>query len=267
MAAKVLPKSHNCKFQGKLLEDNDLWIKEKELLLGIVATDQTKDPNMGDSYRVIEVYNTNDCKQQFLGTMAVNMSPDFPYFLEKDLYQKDQSKVLIRGMKSVFTYDLEKNKLLPPMVPKFSTQKEASDAQSGMILDVKYFGDYIVGNCRDFGCFAYDVNAQKPILPSAEYGRSSQLYFFKDKDKVQAVIPVINSEDESLTLKSMFKSPMNVDSKIADNVKDNRFIILDEKGSTPANHIAIDMKNKKMVDLPATVSTKSVGEILKYLKK
>ena len=78
---KSLPDKHSCVPNGTILEDNQIWIRNHQLLVCIVADSVTKDIDFGESHRILDVYDTKDCKLVNRNILPVNNSPDYPYYL------------------------------------------------------------------------------------------------------------------------------------------------------------------------------------------
>ncbi|HEB62274.1 MAG TPA: hypothetical protein ENI82_03885, partial [Bacteroidetes bacterium] len=134
---RAIPEKNNCHPDTKVLEDNQLWLRYQQKLIRIEADSSTLDKNLGDSYRILNVYDTKTCKSIFKQTLPVNNSPDFPYYIAKINYNKNSNLVAIRGFEEVYCFDVNNNRLLAKMTPGFKNKRNAADAQSGMIQQLE----------------------------------------------------------------------------------------------------------------------------------
>lgn len=264
----------DCEIKGKILEGNRKLVKGKNAMVCIVANDSTKDEKLGDSHRVIELYDTRSCNLIKKETLPINVSPDFPYFIADIIYNKNSNLVAIKGHGVVYCYDVNNQKLLEALIPEFKNERIAADAQSGMIKHLEVWENYLIGYAMDIGAFVFDLtdteNA-KALLPAAEYDLSlgegedfSSLFFLrsnKSESTYQAILP---NYEGSFNINPLFDAPKNVNPTLSKNVSDNRFIVLKNQDGTP---YAIDMESQKNVALPSEVKGQSTQEILKWLKK
>ncbi len=262
--------THDCTAKGTQVEGgNNIWMKAQNTLLCVVADKSTADKNLGDSHRKLVSYNTNDCSLIFERLLPINVSADFPYYIKEDLYKADKGLAFIKGFRNIHCYDANAQTLLPIMNPKYLTDREAQDAQSGMIKELKFENQYLFGYATDFGSFAFDLTDKKkmkPVLPSAE--RGSQALYFQEKEKgfFQAYIPKMN-DDEVLSLKALFSKAKKLNPVIPKSVQNNRFLVLKEVVGTEKQAVAIDMNKGVLIDLPKDVRSKNTKEILTWLKK
>lgn len=265
----------DCAIAEKHFDQNVFVATDEAQLVSIVANESTKDPDLGDSHRVLKVLNTKDCQVLIEKTLPVNRSADFPYYLAPNTYEFDNQIVGIQGFSSLHYYDVKGQKLVGPIIPQYQKEKEAVDAQSGMVKGLTIWKNYLLGHALDFGNFAYDisdVSNPKPVFSSAEYQiknttETNALFILKTEDgKYQAVIPVqdLDAGGNSFELYRLFKTPLAINPKIASNVQDNRFIVLNQNGNSAK--VAIDMFSKKLVDLPANIASQNTGAILEWLK-
>ncbi len=272
-ARTVLPSQHNCTLKGKVLEGNQLWIREKQLLVAIVADSSTYDQDLDtDSHRILEVYDTKNCTLLERKVLPVNVSADYPYYLSEITYNKTYQMVGIRGFSSIYCYDIESRQLTPAMQPKFLTERYGEDAQSGMIQRLEVWEDYLIGYAQSYGTFAFDMkNKQNPqaVLPFAEHKASETQFnamFLMPmaQGKYQAIIPIYNADADSFAVNPIFAQPLDLNTEISRSARNNRFIVLREKGNNDA--VAIDLQVHTRITLPADVVSKPTQEVLKWVR-
>lgn len=269
-----LPAKHDCKIEDKLLEDNQFWLKPDQTLVAIVADKTTKSIDFGDSHRVFVAMDTRDCKTLLRETLPVNMSPDFPYYLNTNTYEPSNRVICSQGFEGVICYDAVAKKLLPLLKPKYLTERSAEDAQSGMPTGMEIWNQFLIGNTLDFGSYVFDLSNKKQpksILPNAEFQNPedesfTSMFLLEEKGGLyQAFIPTLNEDQDGTEVKRIFKKPMAINTSIAKSVRNNRFIILKKKDGKSS--VVIDMQELKEITLPADVASKSVKDILSWLKK
>ena len=87
-------------------------------------------------------------------------------------------------------------------------------------------------------------------------------------DTYQALAPDFDYDKEEFSLNVLFDSPKRFSTVINKSFRNNRYIVLMEKGEGErgTNH-AVDMKTRKSVDLPADIAAKKDTEIIAWLRK
>lgn len=272
---EYLPTS-NCETKGRYLDGNILPIKDQNILFCIIGDDSTKDEKLGDSHRVLEVYNTTNCELITKETLPVNISADFPYRIADIIYNKNSNLVAIKGFGSVYCYDLKNHQLMEALIPDFLNERIAADAQSGMIKHLEVWENYLIGYAMDVGAFVFDltdIQNPKNLLPKAEYDLSmgegedfASLFFLQSQNGTtyQAISPSYNYDDGKFNVNPLFEMPKKINLNIPKNVNDNRFIVLKAEDKTA---FAIDMALQKSVDLPNELKEKATQDILNWLKK
>jgi len=272
-AADPIPEKHDCKINDKLLEDNQFWLQQDQTLVAIVADETTKSIDFGDSHRVFVAMDTRDCKTILRETLPVNMSPDFPYYLNANTYEPLNKVICSQGYEAVICYDAVAKKLLPQMKPKYLMKRSAEDAQSGLPAGLEIWNQFLIGNTLDFGSYVFDLSSKrkpKAVLPNAEYRNPedesyTSLFLLEGKGGLyQAFVPTLNEDQDGTEVKRMFKKPLAISAAVTKSVRNNRFIVLKEKNGKSS--VAIDMQKMVAVDLPETVAGKDVQEILGWLK-
>lgn len=269
----AIPKKNDCHPDAKVLADNNLWLRHQQKLIRIEADSSTLDKNLGDSYRILNVYDTKECQSIFKQTLPVNNSPDFPYYIAKINYNKNSNLVAIRGFEEVYCFDVNNNQLLTKMTPSFQSKRNAVDAQSGMIQQLELWENYLIGYCQDYGAFVFDLqnsNASKSIKPIAEFKEGDQyhsLFLLKSgADHFQAIIPNFDQKEGKFSINPLLDKPKKISTSINQKATNNRYLIINENIGSDNNAIAIDMKQRKNIVLPKELENKKTQEILKWLQ-
>ena len=276
-AVNNIPDQKDCEITDTHFDKNVFLAKDLAQQIAILATESTKDKDLGDSHRVLRIVNTIDCSIILEKTLPISRSADFPYYLVSASYEPANQIVAIQGFDRAYYYDVKNKKLIGPLEPQFLVDREAVDAQSGMVKGLTVWGHYLLGRSIDFGNFAFDItdlNNPKPVLPVAEYlipkTEEYNNLFILDAGNgfSQALLPTtdLDAGGSLFDLDKMFMQPLKVNTTVAKNVRNNRYIILNDR-TDPAKErkVVIDMYGKKRIDLPESVATKKTGEVLEWL--
>ena len=263
--------SMDCVIEGQRIEDNELWIKDQGLYIGILADSTTFEPDFGHSHRILSVYDTDSCTQIYRKTLPVNFSPDFPYYLNIKMYEAKNGLICAQGFEDTYCFDIKNRKALPALKPKYLSERIGVDAQSGMPQGLELNGNYLFGLAQDYGVFAYDLSdPENPValLPAAEYTSPDEnvypLFFVPDgQDTYQAMTMKMNEEETATELVKIFEKPMPINPVLPKQIQNNRFIVL----NAGEQRLAIDMKEQKALPLPEDIASKPVQDILKWLRK
>ncbi|MCB0632849.1 MAG: hypothetical protein R2824_11305 [Saprospiraceae bacterium] len=266
------PASHNCEITNAVMDGNQIWIRELGILLAITADSTTYDEDFGDSHRVLEVYNTENCEQIGREVLPVNVSPDFPYFLAEITYNNDSELVGIRGANTIYVYNVSQRELLPVLKPQFLSERMSEDAQSGNILRLEVWEHFLIGFAEDEGTFAFDLaneNAPQAVLPIAEYKIDENEFqplfaFATDDGKVQLALPTYEQEADQFSINALYPTPQDVNTNISSSARNNRYIVL--RNRTDNKAVAIDLQDRKLVDLPANVATQGAQQVLQWIR-
>lgn len=267
----ALPASYDCTIPGQVMEGNQFWIREREVLIAIVADSTTYDEDFGDSHRILEVYNTQTCDRIAREELPVNVSPDYPYYLAEITYNNTSRLVGIRGANTVYIYDIGRQTLLPVLQPQFLSDRLSEDAQSGNILRLEVWENYLIGYAQDEGTFAFRITpgqAPTAVLPIAEFKTDENEYiplfaFANPEGSIQLAMPAYNLDADRFSVNTLFTTPQQINTTVAANVRNNRYIVLrrQDRGA-----VAIDMRLRQLVDLPAEIATQKTQDILKWIR-
>lgn len=274
----VPPATHNCTITDKHLDKNIFWAQDQQLLFAIVANDETYDKDLGDSHRILEVYNTKNCERIFQQTLPVNRSPDFPYYLAPGTYESKNEIVAIQGFANPYFFDCGRKRLSQPLEPEYLSEREAVDAQSGMIKGLTVWGNYLLGHAVDFGPFAFDIRntaRPKPVPPVAEYpipktAEFRYLFLLEEANgRYQAILPVsdFDAGGSVFELQKLFPQAIKTDPKLPKNVRNNRYLVFrDQTDPTQEKRVVVDMFGQRYIPLPENIALQKTTDILEWLK-
>ncbi len=273
--SRMLPMSHDCKVAGKMLDESaSVWIRSQEILVAVTADSSTYDPDYGDSYRVLEVYDTRNCSLIERKVLPVNVSPDFPYYVAEISYNNVHQMAAVRGFNTIYLYDAESRKWLPEFKPKFPSGRSGADAQSGMIQRLEVWEDYLIGYSQDFGAFVFDLGNKTqpaPVLPFAEVKASPvdfrSVFMLPVEDGVfQAIAPSYDASNGAFSANPLFTSPMALRVEAQKGALNNRYLVLrqNDAGTTA---VAIDVSKRQRIELPADVAAKPTQEVLAWIRE
>lgn len=267
-----LPTGHDCQVSGEVLEGNSFWARRQQLLIAITADSSTTTADDIPGHRILEIYDTRTCALVAQEVLPVNRSADFPYFVADILYNEESSLVGIRGFDILYIYDAAERRLLPQLKPQFKTRRASVDAQSGMILRLEIWEDYLVGYAQDRGAFIFhmsDSSGLQPVLPFAEYQTEDEefrsLFLLPSGQGVQAIVPVYNYEEDNFRLQPLFPQPTKLSRNVAESARNNRFLVLRQENNASQPY-AIDLLAGELVELPATIRGQATQEILNWLR-
>ena len=268
----------DCEINGKSHDKNIFRMDDVAQMICISANESTHDADLGDSHRILEIFNTEDCSSILQTTLPINRSADFPYYLSSRCYEKNNKIVAIQGYTNFYYYDAENQILSKPLEPEFLTEGEMVDAQSGMVRGLTVWGHYIMGQAIDLGQFAFDISDKanpKAVFPVAEFkipNTSELRYLFildDGNERSQAFIPVtdIDAGGNLFEIQKLFPQALKIETSVSKSARNNRYIVLkDFTDPNQEKRVAIDMYAQKSVPLPDDVATKKTSEIISWLK-
>lgn len=267
--------THSCTVSGEVLENNQFWAREQEVLVAIAADSTTYNKDLdAPGHRILAVYDTKNCSPILRQTLPVDESPDFPYYISDITYNNVTNLVGIRGTSSFYLYDVANRRLLTKLTPKFATARPGIDAQSGMIQHLEVWENFLVGYVQDFGTFVYDMsNQQNPTatMPFGEYkvqdGEYGSLFLLPagSSNSQQGIVPSYDRETGEFKVNPIFDQPVNINTgQVNKSARNNRYLVMRDANN---NAIAVDLQAHARVALPADVATKPTQEILDFLKK
>jgi hypothetical protein len=263
-----------CEVAGTVLDGNVFWAKEANLLVCVAANEETEDAELGDSHRILEIYDGSTCELIEKKILPINVSPDFAYKIADITYNNLNQIVAIVGFNSVYCYNAKTQILSESLTPQFLNERFVEDAQSGRIDHLEVWENYLIGYAQDMGTFVFDLtgNTPKSLEPFAEFEISegelyNSMFLLKSGENAyQIILPQFDFDSEKLSIESLFKEPKNLDTEMNKRYRNNRFIILKENTTNDQTPIAVDMKTMQKVDLPVDILKKKNTEILEWLK-
>lgn len=262
-----------CDISGNILEGNSIFLHEISVQLVIKADSATLDPDYGESHRILEIYNTEDCSLLERKILPVNESPDFPYFLAEINYNHSSKMVAIRGVSDIYCYDVSARRLLPRMTPEYASERFGEDAQSGTIQRLELWELFLVGCAADYGAFVFDLSDgdnPRPVLPFSEYldplqERYCSLFLLPSvRGGVQALMPAYDLETGAFLLNPLFDAPVEIVQTGKVPIRHAEKLVLRDKGNQA---ILIDLKERKRLELPEELRFAGDAELLARLKQ
>ncbi len=264
-----------CTINGEVLEGNQVWDSGLDLLAVIRADKDLANEDDILSHRIFEVLDGRTCETKFTTTLKENISPDYPYYLADIQYNAVNNYVGIQGHSTVYICDLANNFAMSELKPSYFTEREYADAQSGMILHLEVWEDYLLGYAQDCGPFAFNLNAEEdaqPILPFAEWqntddGRFHSLFLMPSGNGGQQVLlPHFDSDSSNFVITPVFDGPKALSTNIPTSARNNRFLVL--RGEGNADQVfPIDMKQRQLIELPAEVAQQATQDILEWMRR
>jgi hypothetical protein len=260
----------SCPVDGEVLDGNRSWIRSSDILAVIKADATTTTEDFGPSHRIFEILDGRTCASKFKTTLPENTSPDFPYYIAEIQYNSISNVVGIRGFYDLYICDLDRNYQLSP---KYFATREYDDPQSGMIQRVEVWEDYLLGYAQDLGAFAFNLSDKSnpvPVLPFAEWvnnaeGGYNSLFLLPTERGMQAIMPYFDVEAGALLLYPLFDQPQQVSTNIQKSARNNQYLVL-RKTDASQSPLAINLRTRQLVDLPADIATKKTQEIIAWMK-
>ncbi len=267
------PAAPPCSVEGELLPGNWRQVNQSRLFLALIADSTTYEEPYGPSHRVLMLYDTVSCQPVDRQVLPVNRAPDYAYQIADIIYNNNSRLVAIRGFDVIYCYNPADRRLLPPLTPRFKAGRHAVDAQSGMIRRVEVWENFLVGYAQDFGAFAFDLRNPtnpEPVLPFAEYeipedGYAS-LFLLPSGNRYQILLPEYAPSINQFEVNPLLERPRPVSTNVPEGALDNRFLVLRLlEEDRPA--LAIDMLERRRVELPAGLRTAAATKILEWLRQ
>ena len=105
-------------------------------------------------------------------------------------------------------------------------------------------------------------------MPHVEYKVNENLYhslfLLTFEDKIQAIIPTYDWEEDRFEVNPLFKEPIALQKTSSSNKLTNPYLVL--RNADSKHGIAIDLNGRKMIDLPVAVQQQQNKEIEAYLR-
>lgn len=210
----------------------------------------------GDSVNApqkLEVLLIESCKLLFEQRLPNSLSAESTYSLANLEYNSAHHLVGISGNRAIYALQADSLFLVGPLEPTFAHQTMAADAQSGQILHLEVWEDFLVGYSQDFGSFVFDFRQpQRPsgILPFREWelesGHYHSLFLLPSGDNLfQALLPVFDFESGTIRVESFFPKPVEMNVEDQPQVEEGSPMI--ELIHSGGEHIEINLASGKAV--------------------
>ena len=268
--------NHDCVLMGKVLEDNQIWMSELDLILAVVAdTAERYDKDFPESHRSFQIYDSKICDLIGNHVMPINREPDYPYYLYPNTYESINQMMCAQGAGYVYCFDIKRKEMLLPLIPEYRSKQMASDASSGAPQGLMVWDHYLFGYVADYGAYAFDMTnkkAVKSLFPAAEFldrekGSMNQLFLTESAPgKFQAAFSSydVDAGENAFTVVPLFKEALPISSRIPASARNNNLLVFKYKDASSA--IGVDMAKGKSIAIPAAVASKPVQEILAWVK-
>ena len=263
----------DCVIEGQVLEDNTLWMPELDIVAAIKADESSTQEGFEPSHRILEILDGRTCEVKFSETLPENTSPDFPYYIAQIQYNKGSHLVGIQGYYDVYVCDLDNDYTISKLSPEYFDERLFDDPQSGMIVRLEVWENYLLGYAQDVGAFAFDLSdkaSPEAVIPFAEWqnveiGRYHSLFLLPTEGGYQAIMPFYDAEEDNFMLYPVFDTPQNISKNVPNNVRNNEFLVL--RGAEDQTKVfAVDLRNRDLADLPADVAGRKTQGILDWMK-
>ena len=246
----IVTQKGDCKFSGEVLPENRFLLRDLKRLVVLATSDEHPSG-------VLEVFSSEDCSVINRVVLPENMAPDFPFYLAEIMYNNQSKIVGIRGFDKFCLYDAETNELSMPFAPKYLNERlAAGDAETGRVLRLEVWEDYLVGFAQGNGAFVYDLKnplEPKPILPIAEYQQKDESYSSlfllpseKNNETYQAIFPRFDEETGTFGIVSLFERPQPLLPRGLGASKNSKMVALQENSEGKKRYI-VDMAEQQLI--------------------
>lgn len=266
--------THNCTVEGEVLAYNQMALTNLNKLVVVKADSSTFDEGLQVfSHRILAVYDLENCQLLNQETLPVGESPDFPYYLARISYNSNSQLIALRGFKNFYIYDLAQSKMLPALEPQFKVERFGADAQSGRILRIELWENYLIGYTQDFGAFAFDLSDEAkpvPALPFAEWTAPDETYHSlfllpASNGGFQILLPDYDFNNDNFMVNPLFNAPQDINADGASGQEDSRFVVFSSTENTGTSMV-VDLQERTLVDLPQNIAQGNNTAILNWVK-
>lgn len=260
-----------CPLKGIILSSNKIWVSTEKAIVCIAADTTTYNKELGDSHRIVAIYDSNNCSPRAEWTLPINNSPDFPYYIADTCSYDDKHLVIIKGVNTLHLLDVQQNQLSSPITPIYQSNRPTEDAQSGMIIQIEVWGKFIVGYAQDMGTFVFQITtgtSLRPILPYAAYKLRSAAYnsvflLPLGDHRVQAILPKYDWEEEQLSINPIFDKPLSIQNRNTKNALTDRFVVF--QSTDPNKVIGLDLQSGARKTIPVALQNKTTKELIAWM--
>jgi len=240
----------DCEFSGEVLPENRFLLRDLQRLVVLASSEE-------NPAGVLEVFNSEDCSLVKRVVLPENMAPDFPFYLAEIMYNNQSKIVGIRGFDKFCLYDAEANELSMPFAPQYLNKRmAAADAETGRVLRLEVWEEYLIGFAQGNGAFVYDLKNPLqpiPILPVAEYKQKDESYSSlfllpseKKNETYQAIFPRYDEETGTFGIVSLFESPQPLLPRSLGTSKNSKMVALQENSEGQKKYV-VDMAEQRLI--------------------
>lgn len=248
-----------CEPSGNMLEGNSLWIQSSKVIVSILADSSTYDEELGDSHRLLTVFDTEKCAEIHRALLPVNTAPDYPYELADISFHRAYQLIAIKGVDRIYCFDVKEKSLSKPLAPMYLEERFKEDAQSGTIEWLEVWENYILGYAIDYGPFSFKIDDNKevtPFLPLIEYGTKEGYtgLFLCDvgNGRSQAILPVYDLDEREMELRPVFEQPRAIETAVRKaKLADHLFVL--GKDQDNGTSLVINLTTAQLLELPNSV--------------
>lgn len=236
----------DCTYSGEVLPGNRFLLRELQKLAILSVSKE-------DASNSLEIFSTEDCSIISKFDLPLNEAPDFPYYLAQIMYNNESKVLGIRGYDKICLYDAMNDTLSAPLTPAWAEARNTYDADSGRILRLEVWEDFLVGYAAGKGTFIFNIqnpSTAEAVLPVAEYKTTnddySSLFLLESKGEkttYQAVLPYYDYTSGTFEINSLFREPLNIQNKSVSQ-KGNT-VVLRDTGKNGKEY-TIDMLARKI---------------------
>lgn len=205
--------NYPCLQSDSLITEHYFHSQQSRRVLRILSDEST------GAFQKLEVLNDSDC--EVLDAQLLPNTQDGPanYRLAELEYNSLLHFVGISGYKEVFYYQLDSLYLGGPLSPSFGHPVYMEDAQSGQILRLEVWEDFLIGYAEGCGAFVYDLRSlrdARSLLPFQEWEMASGTYHSlfllpTDNNLYQPIMPVLDAQSGLINLELFFPKPVRID--------------------------------------------------------
>jgi len=178
------------------------------------------DTSHGGAFRKLVVLSDKNCSLQDERVLPSDVDQPIDYRLADLKYNSAFHFLGISGNGSIYCYRLDSLSLAGPFEPKFIHPTIGEDAQSGQIVRLELWEEFLVGYSEDYGPFAFDLRhlpQAEPISPFREWqteqGRYHSLFLFPGNQEgyYQPIVPIYDQQTRTINLEIFFPEPVAID--------------------------------------------------------
>ncbi|MEL7118547.1 MAG: hypothetical protein AAFO07_03880 [Bacteroidota bacterium] len=205
-----------------------------------------------------------------LDSISLEVKNDQFFRLFEESFNENTQSLVLATDESIYSFAPKEKELKKLMEPTYYEKRFSLDAQSGSILELKFWNNYLWGYATDFGVFAFEYDAEekefKPFIPVGEYtvreGEYNSLFNIKSlSGEMTCVVPLKSNSKTSINFQTFNQIEIPEVSESMVNAIGSYCVI----GSEEAYYGVIDLKNVNYVDVPISILKSDINQIKEYL--